>query len=105
METKLCKHCQTEIPKKVKVCPNCKKKQGGILKWIIIGLLVVGLLCSVSGGDGEPSGNQDVSVNDDAANDKDITTNSDTTEDEYGWYTPEEGMKYVMVSNLMFLGL
>ena len=29
-ETKLCKYCQTEIPKKAKVCPNCKRKQGGI---------------------------------------------------------------------------
>lgn len=29
-ETKLCKHCQTEIPRKAKVCPNCKRKQGGI---------------------------------------------------------------------------
>lgn len=29
-ETKLCKHCQTEIPKKAKVCPNCKRRQGGI---------------------------------------------------------------------------
>ena len=29
-ETKLCKHCQAEIPKKAKVCPNCKRKQGGI---------------------------------------------------------------------------
>ena len=29
-ETKLCKYCQTEIPRKAKVCPNCKRKQGGI---------------------------------------------------------------------------
>lgn len=29
-ETKLCKYCQTEIPSKAKVCPNCKRKQGGI---------------------------------------------------------------------------
>ena len=29
-ETKLCKYCQTEIPKKAKVCPNCKRRQGGI---------------------------------------------------------------------------
>lgn len=29
-ETKMCKYCQTEIPKKAKVCPNCKRKQGGI---------------------------------------------------------------------------
>lgn len=43
METKLCKHCQTEIPKKAKVCPNCRKKQGGIGKWIgiVIALFVI----------------------------------------------------------------
>ena len=29
-ETKVCKYCQTEISKKAKVCPNCKRKQGGI---------------------------------------------------------------------------
>lgn len=29
-ETKVCKYCKSEIPKKAKVCPNCRKKQGGI---------------------------------------------------------------------------
>lgn len=29
-ETKLCKYCQTEIPRRAKVCQNCKRKQGGI---------------------------------------------------------------------------
>lgn len=53
METKLCKHCQTEIPKKAKVCPNCRKKQGGIGKWIIIAVIVVLILGSVGGGDDE----------------------------------------------------
>lgn len=48
-ETKLCKHCQTEIPKKAKVCPNCRKKQGGIVKWIIIGVIVLILFGSCSG--------------------------------------------------------
>ena len=24
-ETKVCKFCQSEIPKKAKVCPNCKR--------------------------------------------------------------------------------
>lgn len=38
-ETKLCKYCQTEIPMKAKVCPNCRRKQGGIAKWIIIMLV------------------------------------------------------------------
>lgn len=48
-ETKLCKHCQTEIPKKAKVCPNCKKKQGGIVKWIIIVVVVI-LIIAIAGG-------------------------------------------------------
>ncbi len=30
-ETKKCKYCQSEIDKKAKICPNCKKKQGGSL--------------------------------------------------------------------------
>lgn len=136
METKLCKHCQTEIPKKAKVCPNCKKKQGGILKWIIIIIIVLILFGSLSGGsenssnDQEATGNQELSANDGSANSNDIETDSEQQndldkvitagdtfeanglkvtindistdftdyEDEYGWYTPEEGMKYVMVS-------
>lgn len=54
-ETKLCKHCQTEIPKKAKVCPNCRKKQGGKLKWIIIAIVVIAIIGSVAGsGDDEP---------------------------------------------------
>ncbi|NLL00338.1 MAG: DUF5067 domain-containing protein [Clostridiales bacterium] len=55
MSTKKCKHCQSDIDKKAKVCPVCKKKQTGMLKFIIIGiiaLLVVGAL--LSGGDDEP---------------------------------------------------
>ncbi len=48
--TKLCKHCKTEIPAGAKVCPNCRKKQGGILKWIIIGVIVIGIIGSVAGG-------------------------------------------------------
>lgn len=46
-EIKLCKHCQTEIPKKAKICPNCKKKQRGILKWVIIFLLALGFIGSI----------------------------------------------------------
>lgn len=49
-ETKLCKHCQSEIPKKAKVCPNCRKKQGGILKWIILAVIVLGLAGACAGG-------------------------------------------------------
>ena len=48
-ETKLCKHCQTEIPKKAKVCPNCKKKQSK-KGWIIIAVVVVVIIAAASAG-------------------------------------------------------
>ena len=36
-KTKKCKHCQSDIPHKAKVCPQCRKRvKGGILKWILI---------------------------------------------------------------------
>ena len=54
-ETKLCKHCKSEIPKAAKVCPNCRKKQGGFGKWIVIGIVVIVLLAAVfGGGDDKP---------------------------------------------------
>ena len=52
-ETKVCKHCQTEIPKKAKVCPNCRKKQGGILKWIVIVIIAIAVISGFTGGDDE----------------------------------------------------
>ena len=45
-ETKICKHCQSEIPAKAKVCPNCRKKQGGMGCLGVI-LLVVGVLIAL----------------------------------------------------------
>ena len=36
-ETKLCKHCKSEIPKAAKVCPNCRRK----MKHQFIGLLSI----------------------------------------------------------------
>ena len=51
-QTKKCKHCQSDIPKKAKVCPNCRKKQGGIMKWIIIAIVAI-LLFSCGTGNNE----------------------------------------------------
>lgn len=59
METKKCKHCQSDIPKKAKVCPNCKRKQGGKLKFFIIAFIVIGLLGSA----GSTEENETTSVN------------------------------------------
>ena len=41
IETKKCKYCQVDIPKKAKICPNCKKKQSHNVMWIIIGIVVL----------------------------------------------------------------
>lgn len=51
--TKTCKHCQTEIPYKAKVCPQCRKKvKGGFGKWIVIAIALL-LIISLFGGGGD----------------------------------------------------
>lgn len=53
--TKVCKHCKTEIPYGAKVCPQCRKKQGGALKWVIIAVVAIGIIgAAAGGGDDEP---------------------------------------------------
>ena len=55
--TKLCKHCKTEIPADAKVCPNCRKKQGGKMKWIIIAIVVLAVIgAAVGGGNDDDEG-------------------------------------------------
>lgn len=53
--TKVCKHCKTEIPYGAKVCPQCRKKQGGVLKWVIIAIVVIGIIGAAAGGGDEES--------------------------------------------------
>lgn len=54
-KTKICKHCQSEISKKAKVCPVCRKKQKkGILKkifWIYFLVCLVGFIITNFGSD------------------------------------------------------
>lgn len=50
-QMKLCKHCKTEIPKSAKLCPNCKRKQGGITKWVVIAIVVLLIIGAAAGGD------------------------------------------------------
>lgn len=54
-ETKLCKYCQTEIPKKAKICPNCRKKQKGKIGGIVAVVVIILLLAAATGsGDNKP---------------------------------------------------
>lgn len=60
-ETKKCKHCQTDIPKKAKVCPNCRRKQGGIGK--VIGIVLILFIVFGVIGSGSDSGEENNSSN------------------------------------------
>lgn len=83
-ETKRCKHCRSEIDKKAKVCPICRKKQGlGIFKIVgivFLSFIVLGVVTAALGGGNEteksPSG--DVVVKDDLTVESDITESKDT---------------------------
>lgn len=44
MKTKTCKYCQSEIPKKAKVCPVCRKKQSGLLTCIAVAFIIMIIL-------------------------------------------------------------
>lgn len=80
-EIKICKNCKTEIPYEARVCPHCRKKQGGKLKWVIIAVVVIGIIGIVGGGgedEKEPDGQQAVSDNKEDMKQQE-TSNRDTT--------------------------
>ena len=69
--TKKCKHCQSDIPKKAKICPVCKKKQKHTLLGIVIAiiglLMILGLLDSTEEKPTKVSNNVSESTNDSTA--------------------------------------
>lgn len=87
-ETKKCKHCQSEIDKKAKICPNCRKKQGGKLKFILIGVLAIAIIGALSSNNDEPKKvektNTDKAVSNTQENDsgKESSTTEETKESE-----------------------
>lgn len=48
-KTKLCEHCQSEIPKKANVCPVCRKRQTNKLAVALITIGALGLIGAVAG--------------------------------------------------------
>lgn len=96
-ETKLCKHCQTEIPKKAKVCPNCRKKQGGKLKWIIVALVIIAIIGSASGESEEPNKSSENKTSE-------TVTEPEETEEEYKDSCEEYNYKDVLRSPEDYVG-
>ena len=52
---KKCKHCQSEIDSKAKVCPKCGKKQGMSTFLIVVIVVVIICLLASLGGEDKPS--------------------------------------------------
>ena len=84
--TKTCKHCKTEIPYDAKVCPQCRKKQGGgCLPKIVIGLFVIFviLFIATSGSDDETSKTANDTSAETTENVKEEATAEDNVPTEY----------------------
>lgn len=100
-ETKKCKHCQTDIPKKAKVCPNCRRKQGGIGKVIGIILIIFGLIGILgSGSDSSEAGNtNDNSVSSVSTQKEETVSTKKLTADKYN--SIDFGMTYEEVVGII----
>lgn len=79
--TKLCKHCKTEIPAAAKVCPNCRKKQGGVVKWIVIVVIVLAVIGAAAGGGDSDTDTQKASNNSTNATGNSQSQNNDQSKD------------------------
>ncbi len=116
-ETKKCKYCQAEMPLNANMCLNCGKRQGGVLKYILIALavfVVIGVVAAGFGKDDEPKKvNSDNSVENDATteeNKKDTFSVGETAQmqnvqvtlsnyeesEGSGFYKPSEGKVFVL---------
>lgn len=95
-KTKVCKHCQTEIPKKAKVCPQCRKKQGGVAKWIFLVLVACGLIGALAGGDSEDS--KESATNTNNVTEQQAETTTDVQEEIAADAEEEVVIEYTVVS-------
>ncbi len=78
-ETKKCKHCQSEIDKKAKICPNCRKKQGGKLKFILIGVLAIAIIGALSSNNDEPQKVEKTNTDKAVSNTQEINTGKESS--------------------------
>ncbi len=84
-ETKKCKYCQSDIHKKAKICPFCRKKQGGgLIRSIVIVLVVLFIILVIctSGGSDDSSETKNTEVNTKSSESVESNiSNSDNTQD------------------------
>lgn len=71
-KTKKCKFCQSELPQKASVCPQCGKKQGGKAKWVIAFIVVLLIFSALAGGGEKPASSSEENAP--------VAENSTTTE-------------------------
>ena len=86
--TKICKHCQSEIPAKAKICPVCKKKQG-MKTWqaVLIVFLALVLIGGLAGGSG--SKDEAPTQSDQVVENETNTTTEEPKEEKQEKYTIE----------------
>ncbi len=89
--TKICKYCKSEIPADAKICPNCRKKQGGIAKWIIIGVVVL-IIIVAAAGSGDDKDSSKKSADSSSSTSVESTTKSEEKTVEYEAITVEQLM-------------
>ena len=81
MPTKKCKFCQTDIPIKAKVCPNCKKKQKKPIGCLIVIIAVIAIgAAGVSAGGGKDDSSSDIKISKGSASSQ--SSNDSSTENE-----------------------
>ena len=97
IETKKCKHCQSDIPKKAKICPVCKKKQKAPVFAILLIFFGILVFIGAIAGTSEDSNNSSNAVK---------VENSESSKDS-GYATMEKfekietGMTYEEVVEIM----
>ena len=109
-EVKKCKHCQSDIPKKAKICPNCRKKQGGKLKFIIawIFLIIIAIALIGGGEDSSKKEEKDIEYNkvDIQAMYDDLENNPAAAAEKYkDTYIEFSGSMDVIDSDLAYIGV
>lgn len=87
---KKCKHCQSEIDAKAKVCPNCGRRQSSKKGIIIVIIVIILVVVGFSGGNSSSSEEHDETI----SSKKNSTTEKFTLLDDYNGYAGDYNIGY-----------